>query len=203
MTLPPNRYPEAALKEGTLNAWSEDDYAILRYRSKVRTGGAYDVPSQLVIDFKESRPEAERLMLDLALAAIRRLEYELRVQRRCAYIVTLPSHAAGTSIGPCQRLARAIASRVDWLENLEPGLVRHTTVPKSATARPGWRPMSDQHKASIRYDGPVLTIPGQSIIMLDDVITAGETSSAGRALLTEATRCRMVVGFFLARTTYA
>lgn len=202
MTDVPDRYPSADLREGLLNAWDGDDYAILRYRPRWRTGGDYDVASQLLIDFKREVPAAEKLMAGLATTALERLSTDLRDARKCAYIVPLPSHAAGQTTGPCQRLAATLALVVDWLE-YRPALVRLTSVRKSATAGPGERPTREQHKASMRFDGPPLRIPGQSIIMLDDVITAGETSAAGRELLIEATRCRAVVGFFLARTMNA
>jgi predicted amidophosphoribosyltransferase len=201
MTAVPDRYPIAALREGLLSRWDGDDYAILRYLPKSRTGGTSDVPSQLLLDFKNGIPEAEETVGAMALTALQRLAPTLRDSRKCAFIVPLPSHSAARTGGPCHRLATRLAEQLDWLE-FWPVLVRHKTVPKSATAAPGERPTREQHRASMRFAGPALAIPHQSIIMLDDVITAGETSTAGREILLEATRCRSVVGFFLARTAY-
>jgi predicted amidophosphoribosyltransferase len=202
MTAVSDRYPSVALGEGMLRRWDGDDYAVLRYRPKSRTGGTYDAPSQLLIDFKQGLCVAEDFLGAIALTALQGLARDLRDARKCAFIVPLPSHQAGRTAGPCQRLAAKLAMELEWLEYW-PALVRHRSVPKSATAAPGERPTREEHKASMKFAGPSLAIPDKSIIMLDDVITAGETSAAGREVLLEATRCRSVVGFFLARTTYA
>jgi predicted amidophosphoribosyltransferase len=199
MTTFTDRYPIAGLRASLLDAWAGDDYAMLSYRPKRLTGGVYDAASQLLIDFKEGLTTAEDLMTELARGAIQRQVRELRDRRRCAYLVVVPSHAATTTDGPCHRLGRRLSAGVDWLEFL-PGLVRHATVAKSSKARPGERPTRADHVASIRYEGPRLRIPSQSIIMLDDVITAGETSGAVREILLQATGCRSVIGLFLSRT---
>ena len=201
MTGSPERYPSADIAAARLETWDGDDLALLRYHPKRMTGGKFDVPSQLLLDFKGGYVEAANLMTGLVVDAITRQTEELRDKRRCRYVLALPSREAGRLGGPCLRLVANIAREFDWLQPL-PALERHTTVPKSATAGPGERPTRDDHKESMRYSGPVLNIPGESVIMVDDVITAGETSAAGRAILLEATRCRTVVGLFLSRTTY-
>ncbi len=197
MTTGPDRYPMAAVKEGLLEEWDGDDYSILRYHP--RRNGTSDVPSRLLLDFKNGDAGAEALLGELALTAFQRLTPVLRDKKKCTVIVPVPSHNANAPAGPCQRLAHNLAGQFDWLE-FRPVLVRHTTVPKSATSRPGERPTQQDHLASMKISGSRLAVSDRSIIMLDDVITAGETSAAARQLLLEGTGCRSVIGFFLART---
>jgi predicted amidophosphoribosyltransferase len=194
------RYPTPDIKASLLNEWEDDDYAILRYLPKSR-GGVSDVGSGLVLDFKRGDAEAANLMQALVLEALRRQEASLRDEHNCRYIIALPSHEAGRSSSPCARLAAEVATKIDWLTLLPP-LVRRTSVGKSAWAPPGKRPDQEAHRLSMSYVGPPLAKGDESIIMLDDVITAGTTSAAAREILLEATRCPRVLGLFLSRTTY-
>src|SRR4051794_36820403 len=94
------RYPAALIEAGRLDAWEGDDYAILRYHPKRVTGGVTDTPSQILLDFKSGVALAESRMQALAIESIATLTAELRDERRCRYILALPSHTAGRSGGP-------------------------------------------------------------------------------------------------------
>jgi predicted amidophosphoribosyltransferase len=78
-------------------------------------------------------------------------------------------------------------------------LRRIRTVAKSSLARPGERPTYLEHKESIEYVGKIRD-EHSSVIMLDDVITQGNVSSACRDILKSQMRCKRVIGLFLGRT---
>lgn len=192
------RYPWAALAESTLGTWSGDDLAILRYR-RVHAGEDREVASRLVIDFKNGGREAAEVVTQLALMAIGENERYLRDQRSIAYLVAIPSSTAGRVDGPIPRLVERLAEQVPWLQALPP-LARVTSVTKSATAPAGMRPTELVHRRSMAWVGPDLNLSAAGVIVLDDVITRGATSSAAKSIVRAATRARSVVGLFVART---
>jgi len=152
----------------------------------------------LILDFKQYQTRALKKVRDLTLQVLR--DYEGMEEFRSGYLVALPGHKAGSVNAPCEwlcaELARAFPRR---LVHLKQALRRVTDVEKSATAPPGRRPTSADHIRSIRYVGQQ-TNPNVRIIMVDDVLTRGETARACRAILRNATGCTNVRGLFVART---
>ncbi len=137
----------------------------------------------------------------ITIAAFSQAEDDLR-DWGCYYIVAIPPSNAETTNAPCEAVCAALADHFDWLTYLPGALKRVTTVPKSATAGKEGRPRTtyEEHVNSIRYVGPSIVARNQSIIMVDDVLTLGATSQACRTILTQATGCKQVLGFFIGRT---
>ena len=158
----------------------------------------YSPGTKLILDFKQYQTRALKKVRDLTLQVLR--DYEGMEEFRYGYLVALPGHKAGSVNAPCEwlcaELARAFPRR---LVHLKQALRRVTDVEKSATAPPGRRPTSADHIQSIRYVGQQ-TNPNVRIIMVDDVLTRGETARACRAILRNATGCTDVRGLFVART---
>jgi hypothetical protein len=82
---------------------------------------------------------------------------------------------------------------------LDPCVVRHTAVPKSAYARRGERPNPRTHYESFSVEQPDLTEIG-SIVLVDDVITRGSTMIAAASRIMEAFPNCKVSGFAMLRT---
>lgn len=157
-------------------------------------------PTKLVLDFKENQPLALRKVRNLALEALR--DYDDLEEFRSGYLMALPSHDPNKVNAPCEQLCAELASAFPHqLVHLEQVLRRVSKVEKSATAPSGKRPTYAHHVRSIVYAGPQINST-ERIIMVDDVLTLEATSRACRDILKQATSCKDVQGFFVAKTTY-
>jgi predicted amidophosphoribosyltransferase len=172
----------------------QDDYYVLSYPPKRRRTIATD----FILDFKNNNEEAVTIAAELILAGVKKIEPILK-QYLGKYVVSVPPSRAQRLNIPCERVCMAIERDFDWLRHL-PGALRRTTgVRKSAYAQPHERPTYEDHLQSIEYSGAVRAT-GKSIVMLDDVRTQGNVSSACRDILVEKTGCQRVIGIFLGRT---
>ncbi len=153
----------------------------------------------LILDFKNDYPYAiEKVKADMILA-FGQMAMVLKEQWQCRYIVAIPSSRAGIRNEPCEQVCEALASVFPWLTYLEGALERVSSVPKSSRSEPGMRPNYATHFNSIRFTQKI-DATGKTIIMLDDIITRGETSKACRDILLSATCCRSVLGLFVGKT---
>lgn len=157
--------------------------------------------TNLILDFKKNNVAAVvQIQMDMIRAFYSLVPY-LRDSLCCRYIVSIPSSREGIQNTPCEEVCVALAAVFPWLSHLPGALQRVITVQKSSQAEPGLRPIYTTHLNSIRYAGPSLNAAEQTIIMVDDVITRGETSKACRDILKQATHCNRVLGLFVGKTT--
>lgn len=178
--------------------WTPNALSLIKYTPQ-REG--LTPASGFILDFKQNNYLALRKVRDLALEALR--DYEDLEEFSRGYLVTIPGHEAGSINEPCEFLCAELAKAFPrQLVHLKQALRRIITVEKSATALSGNRPKYADHIRSIRYNGPQRLNTKERIIMVDDVLTRGATSSACRDILMKATKCTDVQGFFVARTTY-
>lgn len=178
--------------------WFDDCNALtlIKYFPKVYT----ETTTKLILDFKENQHFALRKVRNLALEALR--DYEDLEEFHRGYLVALPSHTAGCANKPCEYLCAELARAYpQQLIHLPQALQRVHSVEKSATAPSGQRPTYTDHITTISYTSRQRIHPRARIIMVDDVLTRGETSRACRDILKKATGCTDVLGFFVARTT--
>lgn len=188
------KYDHNEIERAALWRWDGDDYYVLSYPPTRRRTIATD----FILDFKSNNEDAVTLATALIGSAIRKIEAMLK-KSQTKYIVSVPPSRAGRSNGPCERVCHAVGRDFDWIQHLPKALWRTTSVPKSAYAKPWDRPTSDDHRKSIDYVGTIRD-KGTSFIMLDDVITQGNVSSACRDILLEKAQCNRVIGLFLGRT---
>jgi predicted amidophosphoribosyltransferase len=167
-----------------------------------RTGKANDI-TFLLLDFKENKPAAVNEVQNAVLQAFTGWERQFRRTFRSKYIVSVPSSSSAHANLACEQVCAALAERFRWLTYLPGALERIETVPKAARAAPAERPDYATHKRTIRYIGPPLHIPDDTIVMVDDIITRGATSQACRDILRQATGCKRVLGLFMGRTVYS
>ena len=179
------------------------EYAYL-YQYVSKRSGMPNETTQLILNFKGRNPEAVNRIKEGMIEQVASMVPYLRDRLRCRYLVSLPSSSKGGLNRPCEDVCVALAAKFPWLTHLPGALERTTAVQKSAYAYPGHRPGYQQHKDSIRYARvPVVRASHQTIIIVDDVITRGETSGACRDILMQATKCERVFGLFAAKTVYA
>jgi predicted amidophosphoribosyltransferase len=176
-----------------------NDYFLLKYYSK-RSGNA-NCASSFILDFKESKGSAVIQAAVLFKYIINKNTSFLKETCRCKYIVTAPSHLmAENRTSPCEQVAAILSTQFDWLIHIPKALIRTENIKKAASCRCGQRPTVADHLRTIRFNGPELNVREWSFILLDDVYTRGDTSSACRIILERATRCNRIMGIFLGRT---
>lgn len=193
-------YNYQLIKANLMGQWyGVDDFFVLPYYTK-RSGKNNEI-SQFVLDFKNGDPAAVILASRIVVEALQPWESMLRDQYNLRAIVAAPPSSRGVARAPSEAVCRAIAARFTWLKHIQGALERVEAVKKSAWCPPGERPTYDDHVRTIKYVGPkILNAAGKGIILFDDVLTRGETSSACRDIIKNATRCSRVTGVFLART---
>lgn len=181
--------------------WTENGLSVFKYIPWGDSTNRNDITS-LMLDFKKGYAGPVKYVTDAVLYAVRMNQERLRDEEGCRYIVCAPSHAPGAApnTSACEQVAAAVAGEFDWLTHLPGALVRIEEVQKSSTAGPGERPTREDHIRTIRYAGPSMRIPQASFLLLDDVVTRGETVAACKHVLRHATTCRNVVGLFVGRT---
>ncbi len=155
--------------------------------------------TNLILDFKKDYPYAVEKVKEDMIQAFDQVAILLKERWLCRYIVAIPSSRAGTRNEPCEQVCEALASAFPWLTYMEGALERVSSVQKSSRSEPGMRPNYTTHFNSIRFTEKI-DARGKTLIMLDDVITRGETSKACRDILLSATRCRSVLGLFVGKT---
>ena len=112
-----------------------------------------------------------------------KLKAALGAQAASAAFVVMPGHAPaveGSGVG-LRLLVRVLGCGVD-LSNC---LARVIEVPKSSAAGPGGRPDARKHVETMACTNPQ-SIKGRDVVLLDDVVTQGETMRAGRYHLLKA-----------------
>jgi predicted amidophosphoribosyltransferase len=190
------RYDVKHIENALLCERDGDDYFLLDYPPKRRMT---DV-SKLIWDFKENQPQAIKAVIEILLPQFYKWEKQLREKDRCRYIVTIPGHERGKVNAACEAVAASLENRFPWLKHLPEALRRASTVSKASHARSySERPKLEDHLQSIRYSS-VKVSGSEGILMLDDVFTTSETSSACRNILAEESGCKRVVGLFIGRT---
>jgi hypothetical protein len=114
-------------------------------------------------------------------------------------IIAMPGHKCGAS-APNSGL-RQIIDRIDGAIDLSDCLVRTTEVPKSASAAPGMRPDAKAQIGTMAVRKPEL-LAGKHVILMDDVITRGETMRAARYLVLKHTKPASLTCLSLTRTRF-
>ena len=157
--------------------------------------------TDLILDFKKQKPEALLKIQKSMIERVASMAPYLRDTLRCCYLVSIPSSRERARNIPCETVCAALDAKFPWLTHIPNALQRINSVQKSAFAYPGERPDYQQHIASIRYAGPSsFHASHKTIILVDDVITRGETSAACRDILMRTTKCERVFGLFAAKT---
>ncbi len=181
--------------------WEQQNLSLVKYSPQSSDQGL-TATSKFVLDFKNNQPSALQKARSLVLQALREIENDSPEYLR-GYLVTVPSHTINQGNTPCEYLCAALVEAFPHqYVHLKQALRRVAEVPKSATSGRGNRPSYNDHCHSIRYIHPASIRSGVPIILVDDILTKGETSRACRAILTRATNCQNIPGLFLARTTY-
>jgi predicted amidophosphoribosyltransferase len=192
-------YDRSELKVSFAGTWTGDDFNLFKYVPKGRGLGPNEA-RRLILDFKDNKPEAVVLVTEIATRMVAQLECTLRDARGCRYIVAAPRSSQGGPGNGAASVCASLAENFAWLTHLAGGLKRAHAVVKSAWAHGEDRPDYSTHIESIRYAGPMLRPTPSGILLFDDVITKGNTSSACKHILTQATGVRRVTGLYLGRT---
>jgi len=185
----------AAIRASIIARLEFPNFSVLPYRSK-RSGKA-DQTSQFVLAFKEGVESAVQIAIQVVGDELEKKQG--RLLSDISHIVCAPPHKKGFASASSEFFCEQVAKRFS-LTHMPRALERTKSVPKAAYAPPGQRPTYGDHLDSIRYAGPAIALSGRGILLFDDVLTSGDTSDACRDILIAATRCKVVVGLFLART---
>jgi hypothetical protein len=192
-------YNLVSVKKYLLSQWEEDNYFILKYfpyHSEQRNDATY-----FILDFKERDPKAIADASNFFISAINDNEEILKNKYHCKYVMSIPSHDAQNTKSPCEDVCATISENT-WLIHVPNGLVRTQDVAKSARSPGSQRPNKAAHLKSISYNGQIKKDGDFGILMIDDVFTLGNTSSACREIILTKSKCQKVVGIFLGRTQY-
>lgn len=156
--------------------------------------------NKLILAFKDNHTTAVQYVTDIVIQLFTNHEKSFQHKLGFRYLVSIPSHTAGCTNTPCELVCSALAQRFTWLTHIPHALERVQSVPQSHRVSYEERPKCFRHMQSIQYTGPALHIPDESFVMLDDIITFGETSKACRSILKRETECERVIGLFVGRT---
>jgi hypothetical protein len=192
-------YDRDLLKQDFCPTWTVDDFSIFKYKPKGRFPD-HNEARQLVLDFKGDWTQAIELVTKIVVGIVGQNETTFRDDRCCRFVVAVPGHNAGGPGKAGTSVCTALAEKYDWLTFLPDGLQRLHAVTKSAWAHGDDRPDYSTHAESIGYAGPMLRPTPCGILLFDDVITKGNTSSACRDILKGATGVGRVTGLYLGRT---
>lgn len=103
------------------------------------------------------------------------------------------------ALWPSERIAKALVA-AGLGKQVNPWLERMKAVPKSSTAKPGGRPVIQDHLDSMRVSAESTMFPPGTLVVIDDVITKGATLIAAASLLKEIFPNSEVKVFALVRT---
>jgi predicted amidophosphoribosyltransferase len=145
----------------------------------------FDDLSRTLLGFKEGKPAA--------MLGMRRLLEE--VLGEDFGIVVIPSHKPGTGKSSLQELAGVLSKQLTNVEDLSGCLVRHKLINKLSM---GGNRDAQIHLDSIRVQNPN-SLRNHDILLLDDILTSGNSMKASRQLLLAA-KPRKIVCLALART---
>ncbi len=191
-------YDADEIDEALLACQEGDNFFLLDYPPKRRMN---DV-TRLIWDFKENQPQAVRLVVEILLPHFRKWSKHLKDRDNCRYVVTIPGHEKGKPNLACEAVAARLEECFPGLHHLPGALRRIKTVPKASYAASyEERPKYADHMKSVRYVGPKI-LKGKAMLMLDDVFTTSETSSACRDILMKSSGCGTVFGLFVGRTNH-
>ena len=151
-------YNSAQLRDETLETWRGSDFSLLRYPpARYQNKANLHAATRLILDFKTADPTAIAIVSERACDAIKQSESTFRDDRAIRWAVSAPGSAQGDVNVPCERLGDALAGEFPWITHLPGAIVRSTGVPRSASAKSrDERPTTEQHLASLRYEGPML-----------------------------------------------
>lgn len=197
-------FDENLIRASLSEQWEgKEDFYLLLYPS-LRSGRGVNNPvTAFVLSFKEGGKVARAIAETVALQGFQKIEKRLRDEFQCKYIVCVPGHNKGFASFASEELCKSLARTFGWLTHLPRALERTETVPKAAYARARGRPAPgySEHLRTICYrDSPLRKDGG--FILFDDVLTRANTSRACRDIIRNATKCKTVIGFFLARTQW-
>ena len=114
-------------------------------------------------------------------------------------IVAMPGHEVGVA-APNSGL-RQVIDRIDGALDLSDCLARTVEIPKSAGAAPGMRRTAKEQIETMEVDRPE-RLAGKHVILMDDVITKGETMRAARYLLLTQAKPASLTCLALTRTRF-
>ena len=178
-------------------AWTDDsDYALLKYVARNRGGS---VATDLIIQFKEDNPDAistvKSLYLNVITADIDFWKNQLNIK----YVFCIPHSGTDVLNTSCEAVASALDNKFEWIHHIKHGIRRTTDVTKSAQTRN--RPTATDQQRSLAFNvSPFYRFYGGKILLIDDVVTLGATSTACKAILNTEIPKAIVYGFFLGRT---
>lgn len=175
-----------------------DDISLLAYQPVSSYGK--NEKNKLILSFKDNHTTAVQYVTDIVLQLFTKNEKMYQHELGFRYVVSIPSSTAGRTNAPCERICSVLAQRFSWLTHIPHALERVQSVLQSHRVRYEERLKCFQHMQTIQYTGPALHIPNESFVMLDDIITFGETSKACRRILKRETECKRVIGLFVGRT---
>jgi predicted amidophosphoribosyltransferase len=143
-----------------------------------------------LLDFKEGKGWAVAAEIKEMQTALKSLEMSEPI-----LVALVPGHEAKTTNAGCPlaRVALALAASDKRLTADIDLIIRHTTIPKLAT---GGNRGIQVHLDSMRV---TRRVPGATVIVLDDVVTTGNSMAASRQLLGEKA-AKHVAGISLCQT---
>ena len=145
-----------------------------------------------ILELKQGDSDAVRHFSDM-------LAPRLAMKQPVPAIIAMPGHERGAA-APNSGL-RQIIDRIDGAVDLSDCLMRTTEVPKSASAAPGMRRDAKAQIETMDVRKPEL-LAGKHVILLDDVITRGETMRAARYLLLKHAKPASLTCLSLTRTRF-
>jgi predicted amidophosphoribosyltransferase len=150
-------------------------------------GASYPTHSGRILDLKESKPGGIKYFADY-------LAPKLNVSEAIAVV---PSHNANKGPGGLHALVSKLLETKCDIADASQTLVRHTTIPKLAT---GGDRNKNVHLDSIHVPDNS-TVVGKRVLLLDDVLTSGNSMLACCEILLGAGAAK-VVCLALGKTTY-
>jgi hypothetical protein len=191
------------IKQALVEKWQDgENFYLLPYPSRRSGRGVNNPVTDFVLAFKNRVPDAVALALQIVTSSIARIESTLRDNLGCRYVVCIPGHRKGFANPAAEALWHSLSLQRKWFAFLPHALERTETVPKAAYARARGEPAPtyDDHIRTIKYNESALRKADGNFIMFDDVLTTSDTSQACRDIIKKATKCKRVIGVFLART---
>jgi len=150
------------------------------------------MPTLHILELKRGDSDAVRYFGDLLVP-------RLAKKQPVPAIIAIPGHERGAA-APNSGL-RQIIDRIDGAADLSDCMMRTTEVSKSAGAGPGMRRDAKAQIETMALSEPEL-LAGRHVILMDDVITRGETMRAARYLLVKHAKPASLTCLSLTRTRF-